>query len=193
MLQSEIVQDPAPVWPLIGLAGPAGSGKSAAAEILAEIGFARLRFAAPLKAAFRGLLSELGVSAERIERMVEGDLKEVPAPELANRTPRFAMQTLGTEWGRDIMDRDFWSRPMGELAAFTVDQGGLALFEDVRFPNEAQAVRAAGGLVVMLTGRGAVISGNHSSEGFEFEPDAVIDNSGSLEDLEAQLLELVLG
>ncbi|TCP43919.1 deoxynucleotide monophosphate kinase [Rhodovulum marinum] len=182
-----------PRFPVIGLAGPQYSGKSTAAKALAGVGFERLRFAAPLKAAFRGLLAELCVAPDRIERMIEGDLKEVPAPELSHRTPRHAMRTLGTEWGRDLMAPDFWVSPMIARASDLLARGVPVAFEDVRFPNEAAAVRALGGIVVMIEGRGGSAAAAHASESFAFEADAVIDNSGCLERLEAQALEIALG
>lgn len=180
-----------PVFPVIGLAGPAGSGKSAAASILyRRYRFERLRFAAPLKSAMRALLSELGVSPIRVERMIEGDLKECPVPELSHRSPRYAMQTLGTEWGRDIMAPDFWAAPQGARAATMAAEGRRVVFEDVRFANEAAAVRAARGVVVLITGRGISMTGDHPSEAFDFSPDFRVDNSGSLADLEASLRNL---
>lgn len=178
----------APIGRVIGLAGAAGSGKSAAAEILARHGFNRLRFSAPLKTALAALLTELGVPRARICRMIEGDLKETPVPELSHRTPRHAMQTLGTEWGRDQMDPDFWAGPMGQRAAEIAAAGGRVVFEDLRFANEAAAVRAAGGLVVKIEGRGVMLSGDHPSEAFAFDSDVVLDNSGSLDRLEGQIL-----
>jgi hypothetical protein len=78
---------------LIALTGYAGSGKSTLADILAcEHGFTVVKFAGPLKA----MLRALGLD----EREIEGDLKEQPCQLLAGHTPRRAMQTLGTEWGR---------------------------------------------------------------------------------------------
>jgi len=187
------VQDPEPLYRVIGLAGAAGSGKSTAAELLAGHGFTRLRFAAPMKAALAGLLANFGVSRDRIGRMIEGDLKEVPAPELAHRTPRHAMQTLGTDWGRDQMDPDLWAGPMAQRGAEIAAAGGRVVFEDVRFSNEAAAIRALGGLVVKIEGRGAELASGHASEGFDFEPDAVLENASTLDALEADLLALVFG
>jgi hypothetical protein len=43
-----------------------------------------------------------GVPSDTIERMVDGDLKEVATPHLGGATPRRAMQTLGRGWGRAL-------------------------------------------------------------------------------------------
>ena len=54
----------------------------------------------------RKLLACPGADAGMIRRMIDGDLKEAPTPLFEGRTPRHAMQTLGTEWGRDRIGRD---------------------------------------------------------------------------------------
>ncbi|TCO69443.1 hypothetical protein [Rhodovulum euryhalinum] len=45
----------------------------------------------------------------------------------------------------------------------------------------------------MIEGRGGSAVDEHASESFAFEADAAIDNSGCLEWLEAQALEIALG
>ncbi len=61
------------------------------------------------------------------------------------------------------------------------------MFEDIRFANEAAANRNAGGVVVLIAGRGVGMPGDHPSEAFEFAADFEFDNSGSSADLEATL------
>lgn len=96
---------------ILALTGPAGCGKSTAAAYLAEAhGFARVRFAGPLKAMVRAFLAEVGAPSTEIERMIEGDRKEVAAAELSGCTPRRFMQALGTEFGRDTIHAELWTR-----------------------------------------------------------------------------------
>jgi hypothetical protein len=162
---------------LIGLTGLAGSGKSEAARILIEqFGFERVKFADPLKNMIRRMLADMGHIAEDVERMIEGDLKEVEIPELGV-TPRRLMVTLGTEWGRDLIRADLWTR----LWAARVDQFDLVIADDVRFPNEVDAIRARGGALWKID-RPGLVRGDHSSEALEVEPDLTIYNSRSLED-----------
>ena len=67
-------------------------------------GFLCLPFAAPLKAMF----AALGIApAPRDDPRV---WRETPHPLLCGRTPRQALQTLGTEWGRDCIGDDVWVR-----------------------------------------------------------------------------------
>lgn len=184
---------------LVGLCGPAGSGKSTAAAILAEWGYTRLRFAAPLKAALRAMLAEAGVTEAEAARMIEGDLKEAPHAALAGRTPRHAMQTLGTEWGRALIHPDLWVRLTMCRAEAILAAGGRVVIEDVRFPNEAAAVQ---GVEVdhmrgvrelwAMAGRGGIPS-DHESEAQPLLADMVLHNSDSLEALEATILAEILG
>jgi hypothetical protein len=77
---------------------------------MAGHGWRVVKFAAPFKAMVAALLREAGESADVIERAIEGDLKSQPMEALAGRTPRYTMQTLGTEWGRGAMASDIWVR-----------------------------------------------------------------------------------
>jgi hypothetical protein len=168
---------------IVGISGEIGSGKSTAAEILIEQGYIRGKFAGALKDMLRALLRYRGADDETIERMIEGDLKEKSTRLLNGRSPRYAMQTLGTEWGRDLIHPDLWVDTEMEAKA---DVPKL-LFDDVRHPNEADAIRARGGVLAHLTGRGGDSTG-HSSEGFVPEGAAIISNTGSVEHLRGELL-----
>jgi adenylate kinase family enzyme len=93
---------------LIGITGLAGSGKSEVARVLMEeFGFTRVKFADPLKNMLRTMLSDIGHTAEDVERYLEGDLKESVVDGIGV-TARRLMITLGTEWGRDQIAPDLW-------------------------------------------------------------------------------------
>ena len=172
---------------VIGLCGLAGAGKSTAARHLVEHhGFVRRPFAGLLKGMLRQLLAAQGVPADMVEQMVEGDLKEVPTSYLGGRTPRFAMQTLGTEWGRALAP-SLW------IEAWTASLAGLerVVADDVRFDNEAAAVRALGGTIVEVRRPGlARLPGAHASEA-GVAADVVIENGGAPEALCLALGRLV--
>lgn len=169
---------------LIALTGYAGSGKSTAAKILVERHhFTPLKFAGPLKAMMRCL--GLG------DREIEGDLKEEPHPVLNYKTPRYAMQTIGTEWGRELIGENLWVNVAMESANAVLDEGGKVVIDDCRFPNEASAVRKARGLVVEILRPGLISASTHASEGQMLDPDRLVINGGTVEDLARQMAMLV--
>ena len=150
-----------PVY-LVGLAGPAGAGKSTVAQALCGLQrsmhlpeFKRLRFAGPLK----DMLLALGLTREQ----VDGADKETPCRLLGGRTPRWAMQTLGTEWGRACIDPDLWVRATMLQAERELIAGYGVVIDDVRFDNEAAAI-AKLGIVVQLSRHGTQASAEHASE-----------------------------
>lgn len=159
---------------VVGFAGLARSGKSTAAQYLVDqYDFKRVRFAQALK----DMLRAMGLG----EREIDGDLKEQPCELLGGKTPRYAMQTIGTEWGRNIIAPDLWIRVwQGAVNRLPPDQPVVC--DDVRFPNEVEACRALGGIVVRLDRAAAGIAGAHVSENLQFEPDEVIKND--INDLE---------
>lgn len=131
----------------IAITGPAGSGKDAIANILVrDFGFERLRFADPLKMMVRRMYETTGMSRQEVERRVEGDLKEKPCAILGGKTPRHAMQTLGTDWGRKCIDEDLWVR----IAIADVEDNAHCDFVNVdcRFDNEARALQKAGFFII---------------------------------------------
>lgn len=157
---------------VVAFTGLAGSGKSTAALHLVAQGWQRVRFAGPLK----DMMRALGLT----EREIEGDRKEQPCELLGGCTPRKAMQTIGTEWGRNIIATDLWIRAW-RAALDRVPSGVNVVVDDCRFPNEGEAVRAAGGgiIQVMRPGAGAGAAG-HSSEAHDIPAMATVHNGGSM-------------
>lgn len=165
--------------PVIALTGPAGSGKSTASKYLVEkYGYQLVKFAGPLK----DMLRAIGLS----EAQIEGELKEEPCEWLQGATPRHAMQTLGTEWGRKCMGEDFWTNLWRSRVDGALAFGGRVVVDDCRFPNEAAEVRKFGGVVWQLVGRGG-IAGGHESEAGCGEADVQIRNIGGIDGLHHQL------
>lgn len=171
---------------IIGFTGLKGSGKSEAAKHLISLGFKRGKFAGALKEMIRTLLRYRGCGEGLIERCVEGDLKEVPCAALNGRTPRHAMQTLGTEWGRMCVADGIW---VDTEMDFTRALPRL-VFDDVRFPNEAEAIRRERGIVVRIE-RPGIVSGLHSSEGQDLREDVSILNDGTLAALQFQVDQIL--
>lgn len=158
---------------LIGIAGPARAGKDTLASYMLDSldgTWSRSSFADPIKE----MLRAIGVDCSDDAKAVVSDDYGV--------TPRHMMQTLGTEWGRHMIDGDIWVKAFARLNA-----GKCVIVPDVRFENEAALVREHG-VLIHLVGRGG-IEGKHVSENaIEFKPgDIVIDNSRDLAWLHGQV------
>lgn len=169
---------------LIGIAGPAGSGKTTIAKFVAYrlIGSVVVPFSTPIKQ----MLFSLGVP----QRNLYGtqDQKNAPLDELCGKSAREALQTLGTEWGRQHLGEDVWIRAW--MRECQRRDARYVLSDDTRFQNEVEAIQATKGLVFELIGRGEYGSG-HASESGEITPDYRIDNSGTPEDTSQQILSII--
>lgn len=162
--------------PVIALTGLAGSGKSTASKYLVEKhGYQLVKFAGPLK----DMLRAIGLS----EAQIEGNLKEEPCEWLQGATPRHAMQTLGTQWGRDCIGAGLWTELWVRRVQLILAAGGRVVVDDCRFPNEADGVRKLGGVVWRLIGRGG-IAGSHESESGCGKADMEIRNTRGIDDLD---------
>jgi hypothetical protein len=167
---------------IIGFSGPAGAGKSTAAKyLMQEHGFRLVKFAGPLKAMMRALLPE-----DDQNEWLEGALKETVHPDLGC-TPRHAMQTLGTEWGRNCIHPDLW---INLARSDILDGGDDVVLDDVRFQNEYEMIKAIGGLVIEIRPKAITHRMSHASE-IGCDKDYVLYNDGSLSQL-YQSLALIM-
>jgi len=173
-----------PQYPVIGIAGPARAGKDTVASyILAARGYGyRYGFADPLKR----MLLALNIDCTD-PFWVEN--KERPIPALGGVSLRHLMQTLGTEWGRQLVHPDLWVTLAKQQYA---DAGPGMVIADVRFENEAKWIRATGGLVIHIRRTNVQQVKPHVSEfGVAIEPtDVCISNNGTLEQLHAAVSEM---
>jgi len=167
---------PAPKRMVIGITGPAGAGKSTLAAYMSiAYGFERLDMALPLKMMLWELIEHYGPGDA--DRWVFGDKKDSPCPVLGHQSPRYAMQTLGTEWGRDCISTDLWvNTARNQIAATTSN----VVIENIRFDNEA----ALCDRIIRITDRGG-IEGEHSSENGVRRWDVSYSNVGTVCDMHA--------
>ena len=194
---------------IIGFVGTIGSGKGTAGEILAQRGFFTESFAAPLKDMTANLFGWP-------RHLLEGDTKE--SREFRERndpwwserlgqdiTPRYILQTIGTECMRDCIHTDFWVACLEKRIKLNHDY----VITDVRFPNEIDSVHKMGGKIVEIQ-RGvlpdwyiqAAMYNNGDSETkpdvhfsewawMGYKTDYTINNNGTKEYLEEEI-ELML-
>ncbi|MEC9048918.1 MAG: deoxynucleotide monophosphate kinase [Planctomycetota bacterium] len=162
---------------LIGLCGLMGSGKTTAAEELRNAAYAPCAIR-PLAGPIKSMLRSLGLS----DAQVRGRLKGEPCELLGGKTPRHAMQTLGTQWGRECIDHEIWLRAW---RAKWTPEGCCTIVDDVRFGNEADMIRELGGVVLRIDRpiTRSLKGLQHASESLDFEADAVIKNTGTRADL----------
>ena len=137
---------------LVGLYSPyPGAGKSTVADMLVrEHGFVRVKMADGLKAMLRSLLAYQNLPLCKIDEMIEGGLKHQQSPFLYSKSPRYAMQTLGTEWGRNCMGEDFWIEVADAKVRAFLRDGKNVVIDDIRFENEYDYVRRYAGIMAHI-------------------------------------------
>ena len=169
---------------LVGLLGRAGSGKSLAADYLIERhGYVRTKIAGGVKT----MLRSVGLTYEQLE----GSEKELPLAMLGGQTPRMAMQTLGTEWGRNTIWSGIWLNLWRTEVEALLKAQKRVVVDDLRFPNEVALVRELGGLSLQIL-RGENASGDHSSENQELSFDSALTNDRDPSQLYTQLETKIL-
>jgi hypothetical protein len=146
----------------IGLLGFAGAGKDTAALALMDRGWKRVAFADALK----GRALYLGWDGRKDAR------------------GRQLLCDIGM--AMRAYEPDHWINH-----ARAAMRGRPCVFPDVRFQNEADFIRAEGGIIVRVVREGLEI-GEHESEAgqLRIHSDQSIVNDGAIEHLHAQLLDI---
>ena len=189
---------------ILGVMGRVGSGKDTFADVLVrDHGFVKIALADEMKR----FLHTIGFPAESLWGPSEERSKVIPR---FGKSARPALQALGTEWGRAYY-LDLWVDRALEVARAVqagqrYDQkvgllpsgsmvGRSVVIPDCRFRNEFDAVHAVGGKMIRLR-RPGLASDPHPSEVeqesiADHEFDHVYVNSGTIEDLERDLMEWI--
>ncbi len=115
------------------------------------------------------------------DRLENREFKEAIIPELGV-SPREILQKLGTDFGRDMIGQNIWVATL--LSQY--DDTKKWIISDVRFPNEADAIKARGGIVLRIERPSIISNDQHESEtaldnysDFDWK----ITNDGSIQDL----------
>jgi hypothetical protein len=169
---------------LIGIYSPAPqSGKSTVAtRLIQHHNFVSLPFAGTLKGMISVLLEDFGIDDCCL---YTGDKSLVV---YNGKTVRELLQTLGTEWGRNIVGKDLWADVWrGKVKRLRYNHHIVC--DDVRFENEAHMIMELGGIMLRVIRPAAAAASTHASEGgldnFPFA--ATIRNEGTVEDLRAKV------
>ena len=159
---------------IIGIAGQAESGKTTSTNyLLTKLGYPWTTdaFANPIKL----MLEQIGVDCS-------DENKKVVHP-ILGKTPRELMQSLGTGWGRNLVDDDMWVKLLAER-----NPHGCLIISDVRMENEADFIRENGGIIIHLKGRGGINSNHESEHPIIIQPeDYVVQNTSTFSHLRIRL------
>ena len=204
---------------IVGITGFIGSGKDTVADYLVNFHeFRRESFAATLKDAIssvfgwdRTLLEGRTKEAREWREQVDPWWAERLA--MPTLTPRWILQYWGTEVCRKGFHDDIWIASLENKLRNSRDN---VVISDCRFPNEIEAIKRAGGMLVwvkrgdlpvwyedaLAANRGSNVGANqmklhkiHASEwawlGCRF--DHVIENNNSIDSLYSQVANLIVG
>jgi hypothetical protein len=140
---------------IIALTGAKTVGKTTIAKAVQAwaIDSKIVSFATPIKE----MLWQMGIPYEALN----GKDKEAIIPELG-KSSRELMQSLGTEWGRDLINRNIWVFAMQKQIERTKEE--IIIIDDLRFENEANWVLTRGGKIIKLQRDGIDYNDQHSSE-----------------------------
>lgn len=175
---------------LIGITGQKFSGKSTVASMLSELlGYPVVSFADKLKDVCCVLS---GCTREQLEDFDFKEKELVPdylAPYCGNvpiANYRAFLQYFGSEVMRGVNDNIWIDSTLSKC-------GENAIISDCRFPNEAKAIKARGGIVIRVERNGLSSEDGHCSETSmrEIVPDIIIDNNGGLKELKGNVSALV--
>jgi hypothetical protein len=170
---------------LVGIMGRAGSGKDTIADLMVhEFEFTKVSMALPLK---EGLAKMLGVP---LELMDNREQRELPYKNY-NVSIRQMLQTLGTDWGREMVSPDIW---VDGLIEKVKSINAPVVVPDVRFSNEARAIREYGGVLIEVSRPdNPEVVPAHASENVPLRfADYRFVNDKSIKDLEASVTRLLL-
>lgn len=170
---------PRPTAPTrIGLIGYAQSGKDTLGKILTDdYGYTRISFADGVREvalAINPFLSDGSTLADAVSEFGWDIVKSWPQV-------RQLLQRVGTEAVRDILGQDLWI----DLALRKAGKVRRAVFTDVRYQNEAEAILRDGGVLWRITRPGVGPVNRHPSETALdlFPVERTIANNGTVEDL----------
>lgn len=152
---------------IIAFAGRKQSGKTTCAEFVANVYVGNLlgdtkiyNFADPLKQDI--CMNIFGLTKEQCygDDKHKNELVNCYWPDTLNRmTAREVMQYVGTDVFRKIQ-KNVWAD--ATIIRIKQENPALALIADCRFPNEVEAVKNAGGIVIKLMRN--IYNSDHASE-----------------------------
>lgn len=201
---------------IIAINGTIGSGKDTYAKAFIDNGFHRMSFAKNLKDSVSAIF---GWDREMLEGTTpeSREVRELPDAFWCKKlgrddvSPRWVLQNYGTDVLRKYFHDDIWVFSL-ENDMQKVD--GDIIITDCRFPNELKMIRSKNGIVIevqrnlpewyqtaidfnngIINEKPEILENIHSSEwawiGIN-NPDFVIQNTGTIEDLQQSSKHIIL-
>ena len=133
-------------------------------------------------------MAELDIKGVKKESHIGGFSVVEDGIEKVEMSPRLIMQTLGTEWGRQIIHPNIWV-----LSTFRqFNENSNWIITDVRFPNEANAIKDRGGVLIRVNRPTIKSDDYHLSETAldDYEDFDYIITNESLEDLQQNIEDI---
>ena len=171
---------------LIGLSGYARSGKDTVADFLAKMhAFDKMAFADPMREALLRLNPNIDCDGYRVTLKQGVDAVGWEGLKPLSTELRPLLQRFGTEVCRYMFGEDIWVT----TAMARIKPGQRVVFADVRFPNEADAIREAGGQVWRIERPGIdPVNAHHSERALDdYEFDLTIWNNSTLNELKEKV------
>jgi len=143
-----------------------------------------LSFASPIKDMVETLLFQFNIDPSMYD-------KEDPLPLPGEPSFRKLCQTLGTEWGRELISKEIWIEALRAKIRQQSPPQTPIFIDDLRFPDEAEMLRQEGFKIVYLY-RGDQ-EDSHASESMisELPHDYVIANTKDVFHLKDRLIDLI--
>jgi hypothetical protein len=171
-----------------------GSGKSTVARYLSGYwGYEIVPFAETMKEMSKVLLRAYGYTKNEIDYYFTLGKEELLILIPGNPTIRYIWQTLGTEWGRDLIHKDLWDSLWPIIAT---ERCQYAVADDVRKINEYKTIKSIPGAQVWrIIRQSAKVTSNHSSEGElnDVAVDHELTNDSTVADLHAKIDAILEG
>lgn len=125
--------------------GLAGSGKDTAGSAVIEssLRYRRISFADPI----RDMIGVLGIDVKKI---YDEGTKNSPIADMGGKSLRHMMQSLGTEWGRDLIHPDIWLNVSKRRIKKANHDGFGVILTDCRFDNEAEELKNLGFKIIRI-------------------------------------------
>lgn len=129
------------------------------------------------------MLKHIGLNDDQLY----GHLKSEPTHLLCGNTPRHAMMTLGTSWGRNLIHKNIWIQAWKN----TIPDYPKIVVDDLRFPNEYEHLKRMNAYVIKIYRESTFETSMHESESYQLPYDDFISNDSDINDLKKKASNII--